>query len=103
MNKYYFITTFSKMETDSHGFPDIGASRCWGFYKNKDTAIKAVKENWANIQDCAYSYAMIEECREGISNMTFWRKVFKYNKENDSFEEIEEPAEWGCFHGFAFG
>lgn len=103
MDKYYFITVFSNLETDDHGFPDIGYSRCWGFYKDKDTAIKAVEENWTDIDEHSYSYAMLEEYEEGISNATLWRKIYKYNKENDRYEEIEEPAEWGCFHGFAFG
>ena len=101
--RYYFITVFTKIAFDEAKFPDIGASRCWGFYKEKETAIQAVKENWTNMWETCYNYAMIEEYEEGISGATRWRKVYKFNKENGGYDEIEEPKEWECFHGFALG
>ena len=81
----------------------MGANRCWGFYKDKDKAIQAVEENWTDMWETCYDYAMIEEYEEGISHTTFWRKFYKFNEEKGGYDEIEEPKEWGCFHGFALG
>ena len=102
--KYYFITVMEKLETSKYGFPENGMTRCWGFYKDKETAFKCLHENWTDLWETCYDYAVIEEYEEGISNCNpFFRQFFKYNREENSYVEIEEPESYKHFNGFAFG
>lgn len=99
---YYFITVFNRLDLDEKGWPDTGAMRPCGFYSDKDTAYQAISENWTDIWERCYHYGVVEEINEGILNSTGNRQFFKYNSENDMYEEIDEPAGYEHFHGFAF-
>lgn len=100
---YYFITVFEKLEIDEAGYPDTGAMRCWGFYKDKDTAFQAVHENWTDLEETIYHYAVIEEYHEGISHYTRYRQFFKFDVEKGGYVEIDEPKEFEHFIGFSIG
>ena len=41
---YWFITVFEYIEEDDLGWPKFGATRCWGFYTDKEVALKALHE-----------------------------------------------------------
>ena len=99
---YYFITVFNRLDLDKKGWPDTGEMRLCGFFSDKDMAYKVVRENWTNIWEMCYNYAAIEEINEGILNSTGNRQFFKYNSENGTYEEIDEPAGYEFFRGFAF-
>ncbi len=95
---YYFITVFQNYdEYGPHGM------RCWGFYTNFSNAIDTVHNNITDLWETIYNYAIVEEYYEGIGNMTFHRWFFKYNRENDSYEDINEPEELKHYAGFALG
>lgn len=98
---YYFITVFRKLEIDDKGWPDVGGTRCWGFYKDKDTAFQAVHENWTDIEETVYHYAVIEEYYEGICNYTGHRQFFEFNVEKGGYMEIDEPKGYEHFQNFS--
>lgn len=100
---YYFITTFELLEVDSLGWPYVGDYRCWGFYKDKETALKAVHENWTDLEETIYHYAVIEEYLEGISQYTGHRQFFKFDKEIGGYVEIDEPEVYKHYSAFAIG
>lgn len=78
--KYYFITSVRRVKnsfpegTKNYKNEDVGGmeyyttdTRCWGFYRSKDKAIKAVKENWTDMNECGYyHWVVIEEMEEGL-------------------------------------
>ena len=101
--KYYFITVFRKLEINEYGFPETGDSRCWGFYTDKDTAFKCVHENWTDLEETIYHYALIEEYTEGISHHTEFRQWFEFNVGKKGYVEIDEPKGYEHFNGFALG
>ena len=100
---YFFITVLQRMKKDKLGWPDTGATRCWGFYTNKDTAITALHENWSDMEETIYKYAVLEEYEEGISNFTGYEQWFKFDVEKDGYFEIDKPPETNHFAGWAFG
>ena len=100
---YYFITVFQKLDIDELGWPDYGSSRCWGFYCNKETALKALHENWTDMEETIYHYAVLEQYQEGISNCLQERQFFKFNIDKSGYFEIDEPKGYKHFVGFAFG
>lgn len=98
---YWFITVFEEFDSQ-YG---IKGSRTWGFYSNKEDALKVLNENRTDIWETIYDYAVLEAYNEGISAYNFeeGRQFFKYNQELDSYRPIEEPEEVEHYASFAIG
>ena len=94
----YFITTVYP----SDRFPGDVGSRCVGYLKNLDEAIKAVEENSCDIYEAgAYPYAVIEHIEEGIYQYDENPIWFKYNKDTDKYEKLlEKPS---CIENYLIG
>ena len=73
------------------------------FYNNFEDAHMVVKNNITDIWETIYDFAIIEEYHPGISGYNFYRWFYKYNKEKDIYECIEEPKELRHYAGFAMG
>ena len=101
--KYYFITVFQRLKVDDLGWPDTGESRCWGFYSDRDTAFRAVHENWTDMEETIYHYAVIEEYREGISQPTLSRQFFEFDVDRGGYVEIDVPEGYEHVCSFAIG
>ena len=98
----YFITCFSRFELNERlNIADIGSSRTFGYYKDKDEAIEAVKKNLCDIQERIYKYSVIEHITEGIYNIADERLFFEWNDEKKEFELIEPLIDRGG--NYAFG
>ena len=102
---YWFITVFEYAEIDNFGWPKTGHTRCWGFYTNKEYAIRALHCNYTDMQETCYNYAVLEPYYEGISGEVFDepRQFFKYDKEKNGYFEIDEPEGFAHVMGFALG
>ena len=101
--KYYFITVFERLDL-KNTWPDYGASRTWGFYRDKEVALRALHENWTDMWERCYDYALIEAYEEGISHLDIeYRQFFKFDQAKNGYFEIEEPEGYGHVAGFAFG
>ena len=85
----WFVTVMEKMDDSCPDWPDNGECRTWGFYSDKNTAIKALHENWTDMRERIYDYAVIERYEEGISNYMFERMWFKWD--GNYYNQIEEP------------
>lgn len=60
----YFITAIHQDEW--HHFKLFKIPRTFGYYKDLNEAIEAVKHNCGDIQECLYTHIVIEEIGEGI-------------------------------------
>lgn len=74
--------------------PDTGAEDRVGFYYELDTAIKAVQENWCDIQDRAYCAAFILCHFPGLYSSTTpnARMYFLWDPSSETFKQTEEPV-----------
>lgn len=100
----WFITVFENIECDALGWFDGGARRTWGYYAERDTAVQALHENWTDMMEHYYEYAVIEQYEEGISGYVFGsRKWFKWDDERGGYFEIDEPDTVGNVCSFALG
>jgi len=99
----FYITCFEKIEINKNDWTDIGAQRTFGYYSDKATTFKAVKENWCDLFEYLYEYAVIENIPEGIHPMCEERWFFKFNQKTREFEPIEEPIEFEHLINFALG
>lgn len=98
--------TMTKLEQDEKTkFPDFGSSSIVGYYFDMDKAFDAVKENAYDINETCYDYALIEEIKEGLyqSASSDSRWFFKYNKNKDGYDQIEEPDFFKHYYSFTIG
>lgn len=101
--KIYTIMVFSEIKENKYGLPDIKCERVVGFYVDKNKAFQAVKENWADIHEYTYDYALIEEVSEGLYDAPSTRWFFKFNKDLEQYEEIPEPILFNHLCGLTMG
>lgn len=99
----YFITCVEKLEINERGWPENGSVRTFGFFEEKNKAFQAVKENWCDLHECLYTYAIVEYITEGIHSFCEERWFFEYNFETRGFDEIKEPEGYKTFTNFAIG
>lgn len=97
----YFVTCFQKYEIDKNGWPDVGAVRTFGYYNDRDVAIKSVEINICDIHEYLYAYAVIECIPEGLYNLATERIFFKWNEDKEMYEAIEPIKDH--FGNYAFG
>lgn len=80
-----------------NGYFDYGLSERVGFYYEKETAIKAVEENWCDIQDHYAHAAMVKEIEPGLYPCPRRSKCWYYiwNEKDEKFERAEIPdVDW---------
>jgi len=85
---------YHKPEGDTYsGFPDTGGENYMGFYYDLDTAIKAMNENWADIQECCFRAGFVLCHFPGLyqSAGKEQRIYFLWDEEKKGFFEAEEP------------
>lgn len=84
----YFVTVIG---TTNYG-KEYDRSRCWGYYHKLEDAIEAIVENHTDIHECWYDYALIESVPYGVLPMgTKEIKWFKWNDDNNKYEETTKP------------
>lgn len=98
--KIYVIMTCTKLETDKKFlFPCFGSESIVGFYTQKEVAFEVVRDNWGDIYETCYDYAIIEEVEEGLYPCSTVRWFFKFNKDLEQYEQIPEPDSFKRFCG----
>ena len=87
----FLITCFTKCEKDQRGFFDGGCERSFGFKYSFEDAKRALNENYCDMHETIYKFAVVEELGPYI-HPTVEREVwFEYDFEKDGFFEIEKP------------
>ena len=80
---------------DEHNLIDFGSEEQVGFYYEKETAIRAIEENWCDLQDHYARAAAIREVRPGLYQYPPFGTYmyFLWNSELEKWEEAEVPEE----------
>ena len=63
----------------------------WGYYRNREDAVRAVHKNVTDIHETIYPYAIIERLEPGLFPVPKEREWFGWDEEKDGFYEIETP------------
>ena len=82
---------------DEKGFLMYGSYERVGYYYELETALKAVKENWCDLQDHYAHAAMVQEVTPGLYPHPPRSKChyFIWNNQKECFEEAEVPeVDW---------
>lgn len=94
--KIYIISVFEKMDTKTSNFDpdgkpiaDIGCCVVNGWYFKKEDAESVIENNFTDIWETCYNYAVLEECNEGMYDFDRERTYYKYNREIDGYEKMD--------------
>ena len=101
-NVYWFITVFERFDNKW----GIKNSRTWGFFSNKEDALNILRNNYTDLWETVYDYAVLEPYYEGINGYSFddKREFFQYDyKENKYYPIGYEPEEVKHYVSFAIG
>ena len=99
----YFITCFEKIDTDRCGWLETGAIRTFGYYTYFEYADEALRENYCDMYEYLYMYAVVEKIDSGIHPIAEERWFYKYDEEKNGFYPIEEPKEFEHYINIALG
>lgn len=109
MKVIYAVTVFQKIsheqlfEDPTKYIPSFGDHRCVGWFDNFPEAKCAVENNFSNMHDNMYEYAIIESYEPGILLPETSRTLFKWNTNNSQYEPIEIPIELSKISNFGIG
>lgn len=82
----YFITAFNQIYIDGQTKTlDVGFQRTFGYYDNFNYADEALKQNYCDMHEAIYHYAVIEKINTGIHPIAEKRWFYKYDKEKEGF------------------
>ena len=103
MEKIYVVTVFQKISPRliCPNIYDFGDRRCVGWFSCIDEANCAVENNFSDIHENMYDYAIIETMEPGLHIPDSHRMVYKWNNEKNSYEKIVTPPE--LLHASNFG
>ena len=87
----FVVTVFEKCEPDEIWYADTGCTRSPCFTPTFELAEEIVKTNMCDIWEHCYNYAVIHEIGCGLYPHCHMRKFYKYNRDIDGYEPIEEP------------
>jgi len=88
----YFLTSIHlKNETGFESKPDY--SRCFGYFPEKQTALQAADENWADMEECLYDWLVIENIPEGLHAIPEEEVWYKWDIGLSAWLHAEKP-EW---------
>ena len=63
----------------------------WGYYRDREDAVRAVHKNVTDIHETIYPYAIIERLEPGLFPVPKEREWFGWNEDKDGFYKIETP------------
>ena len=91
----YEIYVFNKPVTvDNWGRPQIGNYHSVGFYYELETAQKAVKENWTDMNEKGtYQAAMIVKKAPGLYPLAIIQGYYIFNNMTEKYDNVETPKE----------
>ena len=95
----YFITCFCVDESKN----ECTDSRTFGYFADYNECQTALRENWCDMHEFYYTYAVVEKISEGIHSHAKQIAWFCWDEERKGFYEREKP-EWAeGWYNFALG
>ena len=99
----WFITVFETREINELGFTDYGCQRCWGYYRDRETAVQALHENRTDMWETIYDYAVLEKIPEGLIPDPEEVQWFKFDRKRNGYFEIPMPEGEHDYSSFTIG
>lgn len=109
--KIYLVATIKNIQSKidaklngMFGIAHVGETRTVGYFTTLEEAKKCIEENWGDIQECYYQYAVIEDVAPGLYKSTDSTSIwYKWSKSQEKFLPIDKPAQLSSIVGFTIG
>lgn len=101
MRTIFLVTTFQTINDEVP--PTFGERRCVGWFDNFNEAENAILNNFEDMHNSMYKYAIIEEMDPGILAVDNINKRCLYKWQNNKYEKIEIPKCLECVSNFGIG
>ena len=90
---YEIIMLEKPITLDEHGFPSYGHLESVGFYYEEEIALKAVRQNWCDVNDGGcYNAAIIQKKIPGLYPIPQKEWYFIFDYDNMMYEEKQLPV-----------
>jgi len=87
----YFLTSI--LCVAECGFePTIKSERCFGYFSDKQKALRAADENWADMHECSFNWLLIEKIPEGLHAISEEEIWYKWDDGINRWIHVEKPA-----------
>lgn len=115
--KMYFVTTITSKEFDytkaghegtnkkGNPLPGIEQTRCPGYFIKRKDAFSCIEENWGDIYEGDFTYAIVERIGDGIYDFgpqIRWYK-WKGSWDHGRYVQIDQPEHYKQIVGIAVG
>lgn len=99
----FFITGLEKDGKQlKNGKPDYGCTRTFGYRETEGSAEAALNMNMADMHECVYEYAVIEDIPEGkVVGRNDRRRWFQWDYVKKGFFAIKKPNPYDVTENFA--
>ena len=87
----YFVTGITYEGKEKTISPNR-EQRCFGYFQTFGEAEEAVLNNYCDIWETIYEYAVIEKVRDGIHQIDLEPIWYKWNLEKECYEKTEKPT-----------
>ena len=96
---YEILMLENPITTNKHGWPECGRMEPIGFYYEEDTALKAVRQNWCNInENGTYKAAIVQKKLPGLYPITQKRWYFVFDYDNMVYVDKQVPIALSHFN-----
>jgi hypothetical protein len=96
----YYHSYEKRMSPDQKKYLTIVRSRTWGWYERFEDAAKCVENNWGDIYEREYNYALIEKVAEGVLMGVDLPEEHWFQWEGDcdtgGYKPYNKPEEYDC-------
>ena len=99
----FFITCFSRRENGESESPDFSDMRTFGYFDSFEACNQALHENWCDMHECLYEFAVIEQIEQGIHPHAKEMDWYRWDNEKCGFFEIDKPTETNGYCNYAIG
>jgi len=87
----YFLTSLWRKA--EKGFEaTIKNERCFGYFADKQDALKAADENWADMHECMYNWLVIEKIPEGLHAMPEEEIWYTWDDGTKRWIHVDKPV-----------
>lgn len=94
----FFITVITGMSSLS----DMADNRCFGYYTSLDEALERVQFGH-DLEERSYNYLVIENVAEGVYPTSEEIRWFKWNENQNAWQQIDKPKETQHVINWALG
>lgn len=88
----YFLTAMH-LKTETGFVPQPDNTRCFGYFIDKQVALQAADENWADMHECLYAWLLIEKIPEGLHAIPEEEIWYKWDSGLSAWLHADKP-EW---------